>query len=243
MNRLFLESLVRRAANRVGLDIRRHRPMDSETGRLARMLAHHHVTLVIDIGANIGQFGRALRAGGYCRTILSFEPLAAAHRELSRATRSDNAWHIAPRVAISDRAGEVELRVAGNSVSSSVLDMLALHESAAPGSSYVGRERVPADTLDALVLPTLQAHEVSFLKIDAQGYEDRVLDGASGLLSRVAGVQLELSLVPLYDGQKLFDDLRDRLACAGFSLWAIWPGFHDPATGRMLQVDAVFFRG
>jgi FkbM family methyltransferase len=161
---------------------------------------------------------------------------------LLRASESDARWEIAPRAAIGDHEGEVEMHIAGNSVSSSALGMLDSHAKAAPDSAYVGNERVRLAPLDTMARAYLQPETVSFLKIDTQGYEDRVLDGASELLGTICGLQLELSFVPLYEGQQLFDGLVERLRGLGFSIWAIWPGFYDPDTGRMLQVDATFFR-
>lgn len=237
-----LQRLVRRTANRVGIDIHRHRPETSEPGRLAAMLADHAVDLVVDVGANTGQFAQALRAGGYGGQILSFEPLSTAHARLLRTSRLDAHWDIAPRIAVGDHEGEIEIHISGNSVSSSVLGMLDSHASAASDSAYIGSERVRVSRLDILARDHLAQSTVPFLKIDTQGYEDRVLDGAVGMLAQVAGLQLELSFVPLYEDQKMFDALLERIRALGFSIWAIWPGFHDPRTGRMLQVDAVFFR-
>ena len=97
--------------------------------------------------------------------------------------------------------------------------------------------------LDSLAPHYLRADSVTFLKIDTQGYEDEVLRGATETLARVVGVQLELSLVPLYDGQKLMPELMEQVMRRGFQLWGISPTFADPQTGRMLQIDATFFRG
>lgn len=69
-----------------------------------------------------------------------------------------------------------------------------------------------------------------------------VLEGARALLPRVHGIQLELSLLPLYEGQVLYREMIDWLAEKGFELWSVMPGFVDQATGRMLQMDGVFFR-
>lgn len=237
-----LERLIRRTANRIGLDVTRHRPEISEAGRLARMLAEHEVNLVFDVGANTGQFARSLRDVGYRHRLVSFEPLSTAHTELLRASSRDPEWEIAPRAAIGDREGEVEIHCAGNSVSSSILEMLGSHSNAAPDSAYVGGERVRLTTLDTLGMSYLTPSTVSFLKIDTQGYEDRILDGAPGILANATGMQLELSLVPLYEGQQLFDSLIDRVRTLGFEIWSLCPGFFDPHTGRLLQVDAIFFR-
>lgn len=242
MNTASFEILIRQAANRLGIDIRRHHPEISDMGRLSLMLANHKIDLVFDVGANTGQFARSLRKAGYTQQMISFEPLSIPHAQLLQASRNDSKWDIAPRAAIGDRDGEIEIHIAGNSVSSSALEMLDSHADAAPGSAYIGSERVPLSQLDTLACNYLKPGTRLFVKIDTQGYEDRVLDGATEILSEAHGLQLELSLVPLYQGQKLFDDLVERLHMLGFSIWAIWPGFCDPHTGRMLQVDATFFR-
>lgn len=237
-----IEAFVRNTANRVGIDIHRYRPEQSEPGRLVAMLASHSIDLILDVGANIGQFSQSLRKAGYQGRIVSFEPLLIAHAQLQRASGSDARWEVAPRVAIGDHEGEIELHVAANSFSSSVLEMLDSHKRAAPGSTCVAIERVQLTKLDTLARDYLNAEDKLFLKIDTQGYEDRVLRGATDLLERVCGIQLELSFVPLYEGQQLFDELVVRLRTLGFSIWAIWPGICDAKSGRMLQVDATFFR-
>ena len=237
----YLERLIRRAANGFGIDIKRHRPWQ-HLGQLPAMLTHHHIDLVFDIGANAGQFAKALRNAGYQGRIVSFEPLAAAHRELIHASRHDPSWDIAERKAIGDHEGTINLHIAGNSVSSSVLEMLSSHADAAPDSAYVGTEAVGLTTLDTIASRHIGTSMNTFLKIDTQGTEDQVLDGASQLLPRVKGLQLELSLVPLYEGQQLYGALDSRLRSMGFNAWAIEPVFSDPRTGRMLQVDATYFR-
>lgn len=242
MNISDFERLIRQTANRLGIDIRRHHPETSDIGRLSLMLASQQINLVFDVGANTGQFAHSLRNAGYTQRIISFEPLSIAHNGLLKSSRDDPKWEIAPRAAIGDHEGEIEMHIADNSVSSSVLDMLESHVAAAPNSAYVDAERVPLLTLDSIVTNYLQPGSIPFLKIDTQGYEDRVLDGAQALLLKTRGLHLELSLVPLYEGQKLFDDLVERLQSLGFAIWGIWPGFCDPRSGRMLQVDATFFR-
>lgn len=211
-------------------------------GRLSLMLADQNIDLVFDVGANTGQFAKSLRKAGYTHRIVSFEPLSIAHAQLLQASRNDSKWDIAPRAAIGDHEGEVEMHIAANSVSSSVLQMLDSHAIAAPDSAFIGSERVRLSRLDTVTSSYLESGTRPFVKIDTQGYEDRVLDGATELLHKVRGLQLELSLVPLYKEQKLFDALVERLCTLGYSIWAIWPGFFDPHTGRMLQVDATFFR-
>jgi hypothetical protein len=78
--------------------------------------------------------------------------------------------------------------------------------------------------------------------MDTQGYEMSVLEGAQELLPRVCGVQLELSVAQLYDGQVLYLEMLQWLQARGFNLWNVMPVFVDPSSGRMLQFDGVLFR-
>jgi FkbM family methyltransferase len=238
-----MKSLVKRIFRAFGYELRKFDPSISESAQFMRMLSVHNVNLVLDVGANVGQFGRKnLRDGGYGGRIVSFEPLQAAREKLAVESGGDPLWEIAPRAAVGDADGEIEIHVSNNSVSSSVLDMLQTHSNSAPESQYIGLESVPLVRLDSVASNYVRDDSVVFLKIDTQGYEDRVLDGAADLLNRAVGVQLELSLVPLYKEQRLYRDLIGQLDGLGFQLWSISPAFVDPDTGRLLQIDATFFR-
>jgi hypothetical protein len=145
-------------------------------------------------------------------------------------------------MAIGARSGEIEINIAENSVSSSVLGMLDLHVNAAPESRYIGKESVRVQTLDDAVAGHIEGGCKPFLKIDTQGYEWEVLEGAAATLARACGIMCELSLSPLYDQQRSWKDVVARVEGAGFALWSLDRGFTDPATYRVLQADAVFFR-
>lgn len=238
-----LEHLIRRSANRFGIDVHRHRPTDSLHARLAAMLAYNGADVLLDVGANVGQFAVAMRHAGYRGRIISFEPLADAHHKLVQASLDDPKWQIAPRAAIGSEDGETEINVSANSFSSSILEVLPAHLDAAPDSAYVGKETVPLTRLDTVASELLAANDRPFIKIDTQGFEAEVLDGAAALLERTIGLHFELSFVSLYEGQPLYAEMMERMRSAGFSPWGIWSGIHDPKSGRMLQFDATFFRG
>ena len=237
-----VKRVVRSLLRSIGLDVRRFRPGSSEAAALARMLSTHGVNVVLDIGANAGQFGGLLRSAGYRARIVSFEPLSTARKQLVAAARNDRLWEVAEQMAIGAEEGQIELHIAGNSVSSSLLSMLPAHEDAAPASVYVGSETVRVRRLDEAAARYLSSDVVLFLKVDTQGYEDKILQGAEAVLQRTRGLQMELSLTPLYEGQPSYEDMMAKLKTMGFELWAMSPAFIDPRTGRMLQVDATFFR-
>ena len=223
--------------NAQGYDIHR-----SSSHQLLRAFNLFGVDLVLDVGANVGQFVIELRAAGYRGKVVSFEPLTSAWDVLEREARNDTSWEIAPRCALGDFDGEIKINIAGNSASSSILPMLEAHASAAECSAYVGTERVTIHKLDSVAPKYLVNARRPFLKIDTQGYEWQVLDGAKDILPLMQGVLCELSLVPLYDSQRLWKDIIQRLEDDGFKLWSIHRGFIDPRDGRMLQIDAVFFK-
>jgi FkbM family methyltransferase len=227
---------------KAGIELNRYTIHTSASVQLDRLLRHCGIDLVLDVGANRGQYAAELRAHGYGGRIVSFEPLSVAHESLKLAARGIPGWTVAPRMAIGDSDGEIDIHVAGNSLSSSILDMLPAHDRAAPGSAYVASEAVPLKRLDGVAGEFLAGSRRVLLKIDTQGYEDRVLAGAAGLLDRVAAIQTELSLVPLYAGQLLFDEMRRRIELLGFELFAVFPGYVDERTGQTLQLDGFFLR-
>ena len=225
-----------------GLEIVHQRIENDPLRRLILSLRHHSIRLVLDVGANVGQFGEELFRAGYDGEIHSIEPQPDAHARLRECARQWKHWTVLDAVAAGDREGWVEMMVAGNSVSSSVLPMLDRHVQAAPSSAPVGHVTVRQTTLDSLYAERLDAEHPTLLKIDVQGYEPRVLAGAVRCLAKVQLVQLELSLQPLYAGQQLWLELIETMDQHGYQPWSIHPAFCDPRTGQVLQVDGLFAR-
>jgi FkbM family methyltransferase len=231
---------VRKAFHRLGFDLRYF--MDSEEGILRNLINRLQPVAVLDVGANIGQYGRMLRGIGYRGVIISFEPLSAAHEKLKVEAGADGSWIVAPRAALGSAKGSIEINVSGNSVSSSVLPMKQTHLAAAPQSRYVATETVALERLDDLLPVIFPGAGPIFLKMDTQGYEEEVLNGAAGILSRVVGIQMEISLVSLYQGAPTLVHIVSAMEGLGFHLFQVIPGFRDVATGQMLQLDGIFVR-
>jgi FkbM family methyltransferase len=227
---------------RYGIDISRFDTTQSQDARLMRLLAWQGVDTVLDVGANDGDYGRALLDGGFEGRILSFEPLTQAHRALQHVAAANPRWAVAPRMALGEVDGDAEINVAGNSKSSSVLPMKLQHLQSAPDSRFVGTERVPMHRLDGVKHAFIAEAAGLYLKVDTQGFEMNVLRGASALLQHLRGLQLEMSIAPLYEGQVLYRELLDWVTGHGFELYGLVPGFGDAETGRLLQFDGIFFR-
>jgi FkbM family methyltransferase len=197
------------------------------------------VTLLVDGGANTGQFATAMRASGWGGRIVSFEPLPDAFAALSELAANDPSWEV-ENVALGAAAGSASINIAGNSMSSSLLPMLDAHLEAAPDSAYTGSATVDVVCLDDALRGRIQLSDRVCVKLDCQGYEREILAGAGATMRQTVMMVVELSFVPLYEGGVLFDEAVSLLRQLGFSLVAIEPVFADPATQELLSVDGCF---
>jgi len=219
--------------HRVGLDVVPYNGRYFPARKRAEILGTLDVDLVVDVGANQGQFGRELRREGYAGRITSFEPLPDAFERLT--STADDAWET-HCVALGSEPGTAVLHRSRNSWSSSILAITACHLEASPDASYVGTEDVEVRTLDSFGLDGCL-----YLKIDAQGFETSILEGAKQTLERaVVGLEVELSTTTLYEEQTLVGDLLNDLHGRGFAVLSLTPGFQHPSTREILQLDGIF---
>lgn len=230
---------VRQGLARAGLSLERLPNRLGPGYHLVTLLETYAADCVLDVGANRGQFGQLLRDAGYQGRIVSFEPVSEAYRELAAVSAGDPLWEVR-RLALGEAASTVELNVAASSSVSSFLTPTTEYVSEYAGARTTRTERLPVVTLDSLDLP----YERPFLKIDTQGYDLRVLAGAAALLERVVGVQIELSVIHIYEGMPDYLDaltaMRDRgFVPSGF----FWPlGATPDPRMRLGEFDGVFVR-
>ena len=222
-----------------GLRLNRAPPWSDR--RRMRLIQRKNIATVIDVGANVGQYAAQLRKLGYAGWIHSYEPLPEAFARLQARARPDPKWRVF-QLAVGDSADPVTLHIAGNSESSSILDMAQLHLDAAPASRFVASVTVPSTTLDS-ILSELPA-QPTLLKIDTQGYEGRVLAGAARSLNKIELLEIELSFFEVYVGQPLFRQIDSLLLAADFELVSLAEGeaFFDQRTGELLQIDGIYAR-
>ncbi len=231
---------IRKSATRWGLDVKKFNKNLNFDSAHAQLLRRLGINLTLDVGANIGQFGRQLRSNyEYSGQIISFEPLSSARNSLESTASSDPNWQVLP-YALGDSDEVQMINIAKNSQSSSILQMETNHINAAPDSAYVGSEEVIVRRLDGLYSSLEATDKNVFLKLDVQGFEDRVLAGAEESLKKILAVRLEMSIRPLYQSEVLIDLMIPRLRDLGFHLVALEPNFVDEKTGALLQVDGLF---
>lgn len=234
---LALKRLIRRG----GYDVSRYQPRTHAVAKKFDLMRRLGVDLVLDVGANTGQFAGELREQGYQGRIISFEPIPSVYRELERNAAADPLW-TTKNYALGNEDGGQTIHVSQKSWSSSLLEVTAASTSAFPDSRAVSTETISVRRLDS-VFHELDADGAKiWLKVDTQGYEMRVLEGAVNSLGRVAMLQLELAFVPMYEGQALFHDVYHWVVARGFRLGSMECLNWNPESGELLWLDGVFHR-
>ena len=210
--------------------------------RKQKLLAVQGIDLVLDVGANEGQYGSFLRKQvGYRGAIVSFEPLSSAFALLEKTAAGDADWRPV-NLALGDKAGSATIHIAANSQSSSLLGMLDQHRASAPEAVYRGSEQITVSTVDLQAASLGIGSKKVYLKIDTQGFERSVLEGAQNSLQHIDTLELEMSFVPLYEGQMLFPELTAYLRSLRYAMVSIEPNFCDPVSEEILQADVTFKR-
>jgi FkbM family methyltransferase len=198
----------------------------------------------IDIGANEGSFSQLMvdffpQASIYC-----FEPLPEVFEKLRLwAEQYKNKQIVLFNVALGDKKETVDMfhHIKHNS-SSSLLASTDHCKTIYPFTDQQVRVPVPVDTLDyimrdeSIILPT----EI-LIKMDVQGYEDRVIRGGQGIFSKAKVVILEVCLDHLYEHQASFKDIVMMLDDFGFNYAGNLEQNYDN-DGHVIFLDAVFVK-
>jgi FkbM family methyltransferase len=236
-------NIFRRFTRKSGILLRPYNASTHEDARTFKLLQHHKVTHVLDIGANSGDYAIALLDQGFDKNIISFEPLSHEHNILLNKSKKYSNWTIYEKCALGSEHTVTTINISQNSFSSSLLPMLDQHRTSAPESAYIGSEEVQVYRLDDVVSKLQIPTQNLFVKMDVQGYEYEILQGATETFKTCKGIQIEVSATPLYQNTKyLFEDYLRLFKEGGFELYSIHPVFTDKKTGQVLQYDLTYFR-
>jgi len=242
MKYINIKKLLNRAFRSIGYDITSFNPTTHPLARRRQLMKTYDINLVFDVGANMGQFAEYLRRDiQYQKRIVSFEPLSSAFSALQAHAKGDDLWEV-NNYALGDKNEKKNFNISKNLASSSLLNILPLCIAAAPEAQYIGKELVEIKTMDSIFNNISLGEKNIYLKIDVQGFESKVIKGAENILSYINTIQLEMSLVPLYQNEFLFPEMYALMKDKGYSLMYFEPVFHDKKTGQLLQVDGIFHR-
>lgn len=200
-------------------------------------MENRKIDAVIDVGANAGQFGGSLRAGGYRGKIVSFEPTASAFQMLAKKAAADGDWE-AHHCGLGAAPGTAILHASELSVFNSILELsetARLHDN-----------RMAVDHTEEIEIRTLDqvAERITgniLLKIDTQGYERQVVEGGPQTIARSAGILMELPVIHTYKGEWHLHEALKYMFDIGFvpaQMQAV--GYHGLDPVSAVDFDCLF---
>ena len=202
-----------------------------------RWLEKYQIKTVLDIGANEGLFAMEYAKILPSATIYSFEPILAVFERLKRRTSGLNVKVF--NFGLGDASGKLKINVNQFSPSSSILELSAVHQENYGFAFKSTEEEITIRRLDDEFADS-DFEKNLLVKIDVQGFEDKVINGAGNILASTKVVFLEMTFRELYSGQKLFHDLYTRLYGLGFDYAGSMSQNYDINDGSVLYEDAVF---
>ena len=225
------------------LKLKRLSSSSSEDFRVVKILQTYDFDCVLDIGANTGQFAESLIDFGYKNKIISFEPTQSAYSTLTKRSKKYPKWEVAERCAIGNEIGEVDIHVSDNTVFSSIKAIKDDYVQYNRSSKKTHTEKVKLYTLDHFDGKYIHSNVKTFLKIDTQGFEKEVLEGAKNILPYIDGVKIEIPLESIYNSVDWkLPDIISYFYDKGFTCQSLQPVAVNNATGAVLEVDGIFIR-
>lgn len=231
-----INKIIRKPLNLLGLDIKKFR---REIDPL-KWLSKYEIKTVLDIGANTGQFAKEIRMKLPQVKIYSFEPLKDCYEQLVQNMKADGNFK-AYDFAVGETNSRQEINRSVYSPSSSLLLMENLHEEMYPHTKGGTKEEIEVKRLDD-VFQNFDLEKEILVKIDVQGYEEKVLKGGKNLISKAKIVILENSFAELYKGQALFEQIYDIMKNLGLRYRGRIHQKINPATGEILYEDSIFIK-
>jgi FkbM family methyltransferase len=214
---------------------------------LRAVIARYDVDVVVDVGANLGQFHDTVRNEvAFTGPIVSFEPVADFRSKLKARRHTDPDWHVEP-FALGSTNESADIHV----MESPGLSSLKEPDLAAMRSLLPAPERAKVATMETIEVrrlddiakrhPALSGARRALLKTDTQGFDLEVIRGAGAFLTRTVALQIELSVLPVYANVPCYQEVIDELRGMGFDLSGLFPVTLDRDL-RVIEFDGVFVR-
>lgn len=218
-------------------------PLLFEQIHLKRFFERYRVDCVFDVGANAGQYGLMLRQRvGYRGPIVSFEPTPSAAAVLLEKSAADPNWHV-EQLALDRSAGISTFNVTADTEFSS------LHSPSSAAAAIFSNQAAVVEQIQVKTstladvwtkYAALLQFRRPFLKMDTQGHDLAVAEGAGDTLRSFVGLQSELSVKCLYDGAPDYNKALQYYQSKGFELSAFVPNNqgHFP---KLLETDCIMY--
>ena len=235
--------MARRALNPLHLDLVRYPLRSQLPAFLRQFLPGLGIDVVLDVGAHQGEFALEVRDEGFRGRIVSFEPVQDSFAVLERNAARDSDWFV-HRLALGDVDETRAISTPPNPQLASFLRPTERGRSLFPlVDGGAGSEDVPVRRLDAIADDLFDdaASPSVYLKVDTQGWEIQVLDGGERTLRRVKALQVELSIMPIYEGATPYLEMLEELRERGFVPSGFFPVASSPRF-EAVEVDCVLVR-
>ncbi len=211
---------------------------------LVQLFKHLNINCVVDVGANKGQYGMGLRENGYKGFIFSFEPVMENYLELVHRCKNDPMWSCF-HYALGREESKKTINITRDSVFSSFLHPSIYAESTSSAKVQIDKtEEVPIRRLDAILPDLLKGMENPriFLKMDTQGYDLEVLNGAGTCIQDMLALQSEISILPLYNDMPDYISALSAYKKLGFEVSGFYPIGRDPHSYAIVEFDCVMVK-
>jgi FkbM family methyltransferase len=194
---------------------------------------------VVDVGANVGDWSVGMALLTRVPEIIAFEPVPDVFAQL-RENAKPYPQIRCVQSAIGAGRGQITLNVHRRHQMSSVLQ---IREEARDVHGMQEDIALPIQVRVTSLDEELSAYgEISLLKVDVQGYEPEVFDGARSILFRTEILMVEVTYASYYRGDMQFDEQHRLItSLAPFKLWGI-SSPHCAPSGQPLWADAVYVR-
>ncbi len=224
--------IIKKILNRFGYDVKKYHPIYETT------IKPLGIKTIIDIGANEGHFAKEMRKKFPDAFIYSFEPLSDCFKKLERSMAGDTKFK-AFNTALGETKEQAIIQKSSFHPSSSLLKMAELHKKLYPKSKDMTPETIQVDRLDNMLAVMLMDRNI-LIKMDVQGFEDKVILGGKETIKKAAVAIIETSFVPLYENQPLFSDINQLMQDLGFSYYGDLHKHYSQITGKLIYEDSIF---
>jgi FkbM family methyltransferase len=236
-----MKRAVKKILEVMGFELRRvdYKFEPKKEGRF-KWIRDLNIQTVLDVGANTGEFAAEIHAILPEAAIYSFEPLRECYALLVERMSHVPKFQ-AFDFALGSEASEIEMHRSEFTPSSSILRMGSLHKRAFPFTSKEVLEKIVIKRLDDIA-GDLDLTENILIKIDVQGFEDKVILGGLKTIQVAKLLIVETSFESLYDGQPLFDTIYEMVKRIGFEYHGNFGQLLNPIDGNILQADGIFIK-
>lgn len=214
---------------------------------LHTLLTHLDINCVIDVGANCGQYGEALRLAGYQGYIISFEPIKDCFLQLEKQSINDKHWFCYNH-ALGAVTETRKINITQSTKFSSFHAPLEESKEIFSKNVVVDDQEVLIKPLDLIWDSILSECEMNedglkvFLKMDTQGYDLEVFNGAKESINKILALQSEISIKPIYENMPDYLQSLNIYRNNGFEITGMYPVSRDPNSNIVIEFDCIMTR-